>query len=717
MNNNTEKIGRYLQNEMSDEEKSAFERQLAYDKELQEELAIQKQLVAAVKSVGLKNAFGKAIRTKFISRILIRWGIVALVVTGLVFYAFKTNMFSRSMHETEIISGISPTETFVIDNSADTIIETDEGVVFGIPANAFNTKSKKIRLEIKTAISPEKIMLQGLSTTSNGQLLQTGGMFSIHGYDKNKPLSMVKKIDVSVPAKNVNPAMQLFNGVQDSSGRINWVDPKPIEKSLRTYDITTLDFYPPYYVPVLKALGKDYMDKEYTDSLYYSFSGYPYGDSGPLFLGPITKDSAGKIVLSKPKEEIERDYSNRDTLKRTLTDSIRKNHLDYIERSYEIDPSRIRVIWDKKFNNTIIATKEFEERLRYMHTICSPLFLVYLENLNKPMHEIDQFIADNAGEYSDIQHKFLEFAARKDGGVMVKEGMQETLSIYFEKKFKAYTDASAKTWAKHEEELARLAAIADDKRREQETKDFLRKDKILQEEFCINLTDAYRQIGVKRTCKDTIPVPPPTNYYNIQIDTVGWKNLDMYVNEATTARESMTYTDPDTGKTATMTYKEVSISIEDQQQFDRIFVYLLPDGLTSFQRIEQYGNVFNEKLNSLFRYDAVVVGFKGDQTYFYRQGNVQPGQHSFRLSAITEKELKQVLKSGVKDNSVEMYNEYEFQLFEQQEVRREIELRKKRDFITQIMTVIWPCGEGRFAIAEGDELGVPSADSTSASAQ
>ena len=715
MNNNTERIGRYLQNEMSAEETSAFEKQLAYDKELQEELAIQQQLVAAVKSVGLKNAFGKSIRTTFISRMLIRWGIVALVVTGLVFYALKTNMFSRSIQESEIISGISPTETFVIDNSTDTIIETDEGVVFGIPANTFNTKSKKIRLEIKTAISPEKIMLQGLSTTSNGQLLQTAGMFSIHGYVKDKPVSMVKKIDVSVPTQNVNPAMQLFNGVQDSSGRINWVDPKPIEKRLRTYDITTLDFYPPYYVPVLKALGKDYMDKKYTDSLYYSFSGYPYGDSGPRFSGPITKDSAGKIVLSKSKEEIEKDFSERMETRR-VSDTTSKEHLD-MERYHEIDPSRIRAIWDKKFNNTIIATKEFEERLRYMHTICSPLFLVYLENLNKPMHEIDQFIADNAGDDSGIQHKFLEFAARKDGGVVLKEGMQDKLSVYFEKKLKAYRDASAKTWAKHEEELARLATIADDKRREQETKDFLRKDKILQEEFCINLTDAYRQIGVKRTCKDTIPVPPPVNYYNIQIDSVGWKNLDMYVNDATTARESMTYTDPETKKTATLTYKEVSISIEDQQQFDRIFVYLLPDGLSSFQRIEQYGNVFNEKLNSLFRYDAVVIGFKGDQTYFYKHTNLQPGQHRFRLSPITEKELKQVLKPGVKDNSVEMYSEYEFQLFEQQEIRREVQLRKERDFITQVMTVIWPCGEGRFAIAEGDELGIPAADSTTTPVQ
>jgi hypothetical protein len=147
-------------------------------------------------------------------------------------------------------------ETFVINNAADTIIETEEGVVFAIPAHAFNSKSDKVQLEIKTAISPYNIMKQGLSTTSNGSLLQTAGMFYINGYENEKPLSLVKNIDVSVPANEIDPAMKLFDGVMDSSGRINWINPKPIEKRLRTYDITTLDFYPPNYIPVVKALGK-----------------------------------------------------------------------------------------------------------------------------------------------------------------------------------------------------------------------------------------------------------------------------------------------------------------------------------------------------------------------------------------------------------------------------------------------------------------------------
>jgi hypothetical protein len=56
------------------------------------------------------------------------------------------------------------------------------------------------------------------------------------------------------------------------------------------------------------------------------------------------------------------------------------------EGHLEIDPSRIRAIWDTKFNNTILATKEFEERLHFLHGLCTAeYFHAYLEGMNKPV--------------------------------------------------------------------------------------------------------------------------------------------------------------------------------------------------------------------------------------------------------------------------------------------------------------------------------------------
>ena len=65
----------------------------------------------------------------------------------------------------------------------------------------------------------------------------------------------------------------------------------------------------------------------------------------------------------------------------------------------------------------------------------------------------------------------------------------------------------------------------------------------------------------------------------------------------------MEYTDPNTGKIAKLSYKEVYISVKDEEKFDRLLVYLIPDNLTSFQLIQKKGNSFKESLNYLFRYE------------------------------------------------------------------------------------------------------------------
>jgi hypothetical protein len=327
-----------------------------------------------------------------------------------------------SGHTTNEKTKTETTQQFVISNAADTIIETRDGVVFAIPAHAFNSESNNIRLEIKTALNAYEIMRQGLSTTSNEALLQTAGMFYFNGYDGDQPVPLAKNINVSVPAKEINPAMQLLDGVQDSSGNINWVNPKPVENKLRTYDITTLDFYPPNYIPTLKALKKEYANKRYTDSLYYSFSGYPNYSKKDTVSQPISIEeapspiNANKLALQDTGKIR---FSIKDSTAKILIDTDRAEGLGYFDyHHYEIDPARIGAIWNEKFNNTILATKEFEERLRYMHSLCTSEYLnAYLEGLSYPLYKIDQSCADNST--GEIRKKFLEFAARKDGRVII----------------------------------------------------------------------------------------------------------------------------------------------------------------------------------------------------------------------------------------------------------------------------------------------------------
>lgn len=702
MENNQQLIDRYLQQEMSAGEKEAFEARLAADPELAGEFSVQQKLVQAITREGIRQEFAKAIRKQVLMRHLIRWGLAAVVVVAgvLTFLAIKNNWFAGERNKTEAVTSITP-ERFEINTAADTIIETRDGAVFAIPAGAFKTESQTVQLEIRTALDAASIIRNGLSTVSNGDLLQTAGMFYINGYENGTALPLQKQIAVSVPARQVNPAMQLFDGVEDSNGQVNWVNPKPVEKKLRTVDITTLDFYPPDYLPVLKALQKDYRNKKYTDSLYYSFSGYGRREVFPAVV-PGNETIPVDSTAAKAEEYFPADTNKlpakKDTaVKSPYWDQVEVVSTDSVRSFYpEIDPARIKAIWNKRFNNTLLATREFEERLQYIHGLCNPIYLdAYLHGLNRPMYETDEKLANlSSGE---VRQKFLEFAARRDGMVQVAEGMQEKLNQYVEQKIKAYREAAAKTRAAYQAELDKLEQIADEKGRQQAMAEFVSANTRFTEEFCINLTEAYRQVGIKRSCKDT-PVAPGGPSYNFTISTTGWNNLDIYVIEATKDRQSMTYTDPATGKIAKLTYAGISIRIEEEQQFDTVLVYLVPDSLSTFQRVKRSGGEYKEQLNSLFRYDVLALAYRGGETFFYQQQAVPPGNYTFRLNAISEPALQQRLNIYQGGKNKVLQQEAAYQIFVRQELMRQVQLQKDLEFRQQVLAAIFKCARSAPAV-------------------
>ena len=683
MDSNSIRIDRYLLHKMSTEEKLAFENELKMSTALQQEFFIQKQIIEAAKNEGIKNEFAKAIKNNIYKRNILKGGLVIIIVATVSFLVYKSNVFTHINNDEkrEIKNNKTIAETFTITNTRDTIIETKDGVIFAIPANAFGS-SNNIELEIKTALTPYDIIQNGLSTISNGALLQTAGMFYIKGFTNGKELPLTKEISVSVPTKKINPAMQLFDGIEDSTGSINWVNPKPIENKLRTYDITTLDFYPPNYIPTLKALNKQYKNKKYTDSLYYSFSGYGENVSSTM---PET---------TTIDTTLKRDYQYNDTSKtdNPARDSSVKKSEEYHHPNLKIDPSNIKALWSKKFNNTIFSTKEFEERLKYMHTICMDDFLeIYFKNMSKPLYNADLACANYAT--GETKKKFLEFAARKDGGVAIVNGLQQKLSIYFQQKSKAYREASEKTWAKYQNELQALNKIADTKQYEQEVRNTKRALQNFDEEYCANLTEAYSQIGINRNCKDTPPPPVSEKYYTVPIITTGWKNLDVYVFDATKDRQSMTYTDPASGKTAQLKYESIQINIENEAQFDKVMVYLIPNGLSSFQKLEKKETEYRENLNSIFKYDVVVLAYKDEQAYFISKPNVLPKEYRFTLIPITNAAIIKTLDKYSINKAIEIKTEFEHRLFEQKETLRQIQLQKDKAFRENVAKSIFSCYE------------------------
>jgi hypothetical protein len=199
-------------------------------------------------------------------------------------------------------------------------------------------------------------MRSGLSTTSNGNLLETQGMFSLRASDVNGNLLDIDPnigIYVQVPVDEIKPGMQLYQGEFDENKRINWVNPTPMEKIPVPVDMASLNFYPTGYEDTLNKLQLN-QGKKYRDSLYLACelinveiqttSTIPMSLSDSLFLyQDFTKMSENDLL-----DFIEK--SNKIYLKSVGNTSGYDG-----PRFIGVPPSSVLAFWKPKFNNTNLA--------------------------------------------------------------------------------------------------------------------------------------------------------------------------------------------------------------------------------------------------------------------------------------------------------------------------------------------------------------------------
>ncbi len=117
------------------------------------------------------------------------------------------------------------TQTYTIDITIDNTIVGKKGSIITIPANAILSDEKKIELNIVEAFSIEDMISAGLTTTSNGIPLSSGGMIYINPVQQ---ATIAKSINVALPTDYYRKGMELFKGAVDNSGNINWQSPVPL---------------------------------------------------------------------------------------------------------------------------------------------------------------------------------------------------------------------------------------------------------------------------------------------------------------------------------------------------------------------------------------------------------------------------------------------------------------------------------------------------------
>lgn len=126
------------------------------------------------------------------------------------------------------ISDFSQSKLVTVDST--TLIVGKYGTKFEIPEYAFVFADGKpcagiVNFEYKEAVNPLAILSMGLSTTADGQPLETRGMVYISATQNGQELFLDegKEIEITLPSqKNTKEKMNLFVGEISQNGEVNW---------------------------------------------------------------------------------------------------------------------------------------------------------------------------------------------------------------------------------------------------------------------------------------------------------------------------------------------------------------------------------------------------------------------------------------------------------------------------------------------------------------
>lgn len=166
-------------------------------------------------------------------------------------------------------SGVE-TQVFNINASEDTTIRCKQGTVFYLPANAFGNdlNTKKVTFEVKEAYLKSDMVLENLSTMSNGKILETQGMIYTNAMIGEDTLELVKDIMIFTPSDTIMADAKIFDGARDlHSDEMNWaLNNNSVLRSFNISDFTTC----PMYYPGCGGVKDSWYDKafERCDSLF-----------------------------------------------------------------------------------------------------------------------------------------------------------------------------------------------------------------------------------------------------------------------------------------------------------------------------------------------------------------------------------------------------------------------------------------------------------------
>lgn len=556
---------------------------------------------------------------------------------------------------------IVPSQTFDIDSKIDNVIEGKNGTIIVCPKGCFMDAKGKIvednvKIELSEALLLEDMLLSNLTTTSNGKQLETDGMIYFNATANGEQLSINKEnpIHIEIPTAEKKAGMMAYKGVRDDKGNMNWIEPKELDKFLITVDIHSLDFLPQgFQTEVDKGMPyKNYKiaTQGLTDSLYYQLS---VTDRNALIQG-FVPTNYNESYYNKEKQIVNGKYTSNSYLVNQNDDAVTDSFISNL--NFGIDPAIIKVIKSDQFQNTFIATKEFESRLKIIFKTCNNEVLnTYINNLNKNLYEVDSLAAIALGE-NQYQQDFINFSQQRLTKVKQADKYADLLKGYYKKQ---------------------LSKVKSELEKGQEK---LRKELNKKNNEAQKVADDYKKLLWKRE-------KYRMETYGFNWSETGWINID----NGTLPKD--------------WNEQPLEITVSNGKQFDRVYTYIVYTSIKSLYRLNTNDNIQfyvgnDEKKQMLMPKKeigvAIAIGYKDEKPSLsvkeFETGS-EP-KFSLSLSPSSLDKVKEAIRPYEKNTKENMISiDLAFMAKFYKEEMRQKELKKENEFIMQLWDIAFPCFE------------------------
>lgn len=181
-------------------------------------------------------------------------------------------------------------QSFSLASGKDTTLICIEGTKIKIKRKSFvSEKTGKeitgsIQVSVKEYYKLSDILLANLSTTSDDELLETGGMIHITASSSNENCILKKgqTIEISFPTKEKKDEMKLFTGNWENENHINW----QVAETLKETSIFTIV----EQMPVFKG-GENEMMSFLSKNVKYPVAAKERGMQGKVFVSFVVNET------------------------------------------------------------------------------------------------------------------------------------------------------------------------------------------------------------------------------------------------------------------------------------------------------------------------------------------------------------------------------------------------------------------------------------------